>query len=72
MVSFLALYRGDSVGTAELVAVSTDPDLVARFADEFLQRKSNPSADPIVGVIRDAERRALEQVRDEAEGTSNE
>lgn len=69
MVSFLALYRGDSVGAAELVAVSTDPELVGRFADELLEERDDVHDDPVVSAIREAERRGLRVVRDEAEET---
>ena len=68
MVSFLALYRGRSVGEAEIVAVSTDPELVGRFADELLDEPPPSSDDPVVSAIREAERRGLRVVRDEAEG----
>lgn len=69
MVSFLALYRGRSVGAAELVAVSTDPELVGRFADELLDQKAGAADDPVIDAIREAERRGLRVVRDEAEGS---
>lgn len=70
MVSFLALYRGDSVGTAELVAVSADSEIVRRFADDLLSRDRHASGDEVVSTIREAERRGLEIVRDEAEANS--
>lgn len=72
MVSFLALYRGHSVDGAKLVAVSTDPEVVSRFADELLDERTSASDDPVVSAIREAERRGLEIVRDEAEGMSRE
>lgn len=68
MVSFLALYRGRSVDDAELVAVSTDPELVGQFADELLDQRAPTADDPVVSVIREAECRGLRIVRDEAEG----
>lgn len=67
MVSFLALYRGESVGAAELVAVSTDPEIVGRFADDLLEQKKHAADDPVVDAIRKAERRGLRVVRDEAD-----
>ena len=33
--TFLALYRGESVATARLVAVSSEPEIVARFLREL-------------------------------------
>lgn len=67
MVSFLALYRGRTVGDAELVTVSTDPKLVGRFADELLEDRGDGPDDPVVSAIREAERRGLRIVRKEAE-----
>lgn len=72
MVSFLALYRGQSVGDAELVTVSTDPELVGRFADELLEERGPIPEDPVVSAIREGERRGLRIVRDEAEEGSSE
>lgn len=67
MVSFLALYRGRSVGDAELVAVSTDPEIVGRFADELIDERASTADDPVVSAIREAERRGLQIIREEAE-----
>jgi hypothetical protein len=36
--TFLAVYRGESVATARLLAVSSDPSLVARFAAELVSK----------------------------------
>lgn len=69
MVTFLALYRGRTVGDAELVAVATDPELVGRFSDELLEERDWSPDDPVVSAIREAERRGLKIVRDEAEET---
>jgi hypothetical protein len=33
--NFLALYRGQTVSEARLVAVTADPELVGRFIDEL-------------------------------------
>lgn len=68
MVSFLAVYRGDSLQSAELVAVSTDPGLVESVAGEILtDRSRHPDpGDPALDSIRRGKRRALQLVRDEA------
>lgn len=74
MVSFLALYRGESLQSAELVAVSTNRELVAHVAEELLtgraaQRKPD---DPALDSIREGKNQALRLVRDEAqEGVSD-
>lgn len=71
MTSFLALYRGDSVPTAQLVTVSADPELVARFAREMLNDPNHElirrTGDPAVDALRGGRREALELVREEAE-----
>lgn len=67
MTSFLALYRGDSVATAELVTISADPEVVRDFADRMLSERGSGSADPALDAIDRGRRDALELVRDEAE-----
>jgi hypothetical protein len=37
VTTFVAVYRGESVHDARLLAVSSDPLLVARFANELLE-----------------------------------
>lgn len=72
MTSFLALYRGESVPTAQLVTVCADPELVARFAREMLEDPDHEltrrTGDPAVDALRGGRREALELVREEAEG----
>lgn len=65
--AFLALYRGDTVATAELIALSADPDLVRRFADELLEDDFPAPTDPVAEATAEGRRRALQIVRDEAE-----
>ncbi len=70
MVSFLALHRGPSLATAELIAVTTDPELVAYVAGALLREPKDPEAsaanDPAVGALRRGRRRALRLVQAEA------
>lgn len=70
MLSFLALYRGDSIQSADLVAVSTDDRLVAHVAGELLRsdRSKTETGDQVTNAVRAGKRRALECVRSEAEG----
>ena len=66
MVSFIALYRGESISAAQLVATTADPNLVRDFAERML---SMPEGEPDT-VLRELElgrRRALHLVRDDAE-----
>lgn len=55
MTSFHALYRGDSVSTAQLVTVCADRDLVARFAGEMLDDPDHEllrqTGDPAVDAL---------------------
>jgi hypothetical protein len=37
LTSFLALYRGESIGAAKIVAVNANPELVADFAGRMLK-----------------------------------
>lgn len=67
MQSFIALYRGETVTSSRLVALSTDSDVVARFAEEILERNGQRSGDPVEAEIESGRRRALELIQDEAE-----
>lgn len=68
MVSFLTLYRGPSLAAAELIAVTTDPDLIAQVAGALLKDRSpDPGVDPAVSALKAGRRRALRLVRAEAE-----
>jgi len=64
--SFVALYRGPSVGEARLIALCTDKDVVAEFAERLLGRESPKEKDPVRGVLENARREALRLVKEEA------
>ncbi len=66
--TFLALYRGSTIGTAELVAVTTDPKLIAEVASAMLTDAGDDPEDPAVSAVKDGRRRALQLVQDEAGG----
>lgn len=66
MTTFLALYRGDSVSTAKLLALSAEPELVREFAKRLL-KESNDTADPVISELENGRRRALELVQGGAE-----
>jgi hypothetical protein len=67
MTNFVALYRGETVGSAKIVAVSADAGLVADFAARMLNRQEETEDDPIVGSIDAARRQALHLIAEEAE-----
>ncbi len=46
MVSFLTLHRGSSLATDELIAVSTDPELVATLPGRCCANRQSRSATP--------------------------
>lgn len=64
--SFLALYRGESVSTAKLVALIADPELVRDFARRLLQEPQDQQPDVVVQELEHGRRRALELIRSEA------
>jgi hypothetical protein len=61
--SFLALYRGESVSTAKLLAVSADSALVREFAARLLETSEDNKPDPVVGELEEGRRRALRLVQ---------
>lgn len=67
MTTFIALYRGSTVATAELVTASSDPDLVAYVARQLLRGRREPAGDRALDEKRNGVRRALRIVRREAE-----
>ncbi|MDP9374280.1 MAG: hypothetical protein M3Q65_17855 [Chloroflexota bacterium] len=60
MSTFLALYRGDTIAQAKLVAVSADPAVVSTFAQQLLRSADdNEEDDPVVASIARGRRHAL-------------
>ena len=68
MASFIALYRGDTISSAELVATTADPDLVRDFAERLLSTAERQEPDAVLRELALGRRRALRLVRDGAEG----
>jgi hypothetical protein len=66
LATFLALYRGESVSAAKLLALSAEPELVREFAKRLL-KEPNDTADPVIGELESGRRRALELVQGGAE-----
>ena len=64
--SFVALYRGESVSAARLVAVSTDPALVATVSDRLLRDQTEPEQDAVIANVERGRRAALRLIRSEA------
>ena len=68
MRTFLAIYRGPTVAEAELIAVSSDPTIVAEVAMRLLRNGDPPGIDPALRAKRRGTRAALRFVREEASG----
>jgi hypothetical protein len=67
VTSFVALYRGHSIASAELVAVTADRGVVAQVATLLLDHPQFASSeDPAIAGIARAKRRALAVVGREA------
>ena len=64
MSSIIALYRGDTIGRARIVAVSADPALVKYVAGELLGETETD--DPVLSALEGGRGRALRLVREEA------
>jgi hypothetical protein len=65
--TFLALYRGDSVSAAKLVALTAEPELVRDFAKRMLDEPERET-DPVTRALERGRRRALEVVRSTEKG----
>lgn len=67
MATFLALYRGESVSAAKLVALTAESSLVSEFAARMLAEPEESEADPVLHELKRGRRRALELVNSEQE-----
>ena len=63
--SFVALYRGESVSAARLIAVSADPALVADVTTRLLESPPSGAADPALRPLERGRRAALRVIRRE-------
>jgi hypothetical protein len=64
LTSFLALYHGDSVSGAKLLALTADPELVRDFAARLLEIPDlEQDPDPVLGELEQGRRRALQLVK---------
>ena len=60
--TFLALYRGESVSTAKLLAVTAEPEMVRDFASRLL-KEPEAEEDVVSLELARGRRRALELVQ---------
>ena len=73
MLSFLALYRGNTLRDAEVVALSSAPEIIREFAERLLaQAPEGDEGDPVLRAAQEAKRSLLRVVRQEAGGAGTE
>lgn len=65
MTTFLALYRGDSIAEAKLVAVSADPSLITFVANQLLTPDPYSEVDPVRDALEHGQRVALRLIKQE-------
>jgi hypothetical protein len=66
LTNFIALYRGETVTSAKIVAVTADADLVADLAARMLRRQEEEiENDSVVRSLDDGRRRALRLITEE-------
>ena len=65
MTNFLALYRGESIASAKIVAVSAESGLVRDFAARMLAEPENEEPDAVLQQLEHGRRRALQLVKTE-------
>lgn len=70
LVTFLALYRGETVNDSILIATSIDLALVSRVADELLGEQGH-SRDKVVKAVVEGKRNALRLIAEEQDSESS-
>ena len=65
MTTFLALYRGNTIAEAKLVAVSANPSLIIFVVNQLLASDPCANVDPIRGALEHGQRVALRLIKKE-------
>jgi hypothetical protein len=63
LTSFVALYRGETVGAAKMIAISAEPDLVRDLAARMLAKPPEDQPDMVIRELEQGRRRTLELVK---------
>ncbi len=63
--NFIAVYRGDTIAAARLIAVSADPTLVSDVTSRILQEQRREDPDPVVATLEHGRRAALRLITQE-------
>jgi hypothetical protein len=66
MKTFIAVYRGNTVTSARLIALSAEPTLVADVSAKILQEHVVGQSDPVVEHLERGRRVALQLIEKEA------
>jgi hypothetical protein len=67
MTTFLALYRGESVSVAKLLALTAEPTVVREFATRLLIEPEEHEQDVVLQELEHGRRRALYRVSQASE-----
>ncbi len=70
MTRCLALYSGNSLSDARLVAISSDPTLIHDLAERLIREPLAPDDDPVVASIDRGRRAALSLIAGEVADAS--
>jgi hypothetical protein len=67
LASFIALYRGESIGAARLIAATANPEVVREFAERLLAEPEEQEQEAVLQELENGRRRVLRLVRNEGE-----
>jgi hypothetical protein len=70
MVTFIGVYRGDTVGEAKLITISADPELVQTVVSRLLDKedeKLSTQTDSVLQSLHGGTYRALRLIKNENE-----
>jgi len=67
MTTFLALYRGESVSAAKLLALTAEPTVVCEFATRLLVEPEEREQDVVLQELEHGWRRAHQRVSQASE-----
>ena len=59
MTTFVAIYRGQSISSARLIALSADPNLVSDVSTRMLPERPEEMADPVIESVNRGRKNAL-------------
>jgi hypothetical protein len=65
VATFVAIYRGETIAGARLIALSADPALVAEVSARILHEHPAKDPDPVVACVEHGRRAALRLIQQE-------